>query len=160
MEPTTTVRVDTVLKRQFANTCKKNYDLNIKEAVEILMRFILDVNVNPDDLTSIWRKSPRKDIAEYHNFTVGFLRTFEHKQNEQFAKYEKKQLELLGKLIGLLQELTSKSKVEKEVQNEILFDVQIIATLLKEEVGEKLIKRNNDAITGTETEENLKLKGL
>ena len=158
MGATTTVRIDTVLKDRFAKVCDKNYNLSAKDALEILMEFILDFGVNPDDLSSLWRKNPKRDIAEYHNYTVGFLKTFEKNQIEQFAKFEKKQLELLEKFISLLRELISKNTIEKEVQNELIFDVQMIAGFLNEKLGEKLTERNNDNIIRVEKEQISKLK--
>lgn len=153
MESTTTVRVDTVLKNRFADFCDKNYNLNLKEAVEILMRFVLDWGVNPDDLSSLWRKNPKRDIAEYHNFTVGFLKTFEKNQLDQFANFERKQITILAKILESIQGIASKNIVEKTVQNELLFTVQALAKIINPKVGEQLFIRNTDNIIAAEQEE-------
>jgi hypothetical protein len=81
------------------------------------------------------------------------------KQADVFEAFEKKQLTLLEKLIELLQNLISKNTIEKEVQSEIIFNVQMIATLINKEIGEKLTERNNTNIIKVEAAELSKKEG-
>jgi antitoxin component of RelBE/YafQ-DinJ toxin-antitoxin module len=84
MTETSTVRVDTILKNSFAEICETKYDLNLKEAFEILMNFIIKYRVNPDDLESLWIKNPKRDMANYHNFTVGFFKNLGNETSRCF----------------------------------------------------------------------------
>lgn len=154
MSNTTTIAVDAHLKKRFSDACKKPFGLTDREAVEILLKFIVDFGVNPEDLASLWKNNPKRDLANYHNYTVGFLKTFEVNQNENRQKFEKTQLNLLKQLLDLLKLLLKKNAIEKEVQNEILFNVQIIAGLINPKMGEKIIARNNERILKKEQEIN------
>ena len=153
MEGKTTVALNTHLKNRFAGICDKEYNLSAKEALEILMKFTVDWGVNPDDLSSLWRKNPKKDIAEYHNYTVGFLKTFEKNQLEQFTNFENKQIVILGKILESIQGIASKNILEKEVQSELLFTVQAVAKMINPEQGEALFIRNTDRILAVEQAE-------
>jgi antitoxin component of RelBE/YafQ-DinJ toxin-antitoxin module len=149
----TTVALDTVLKNRFTEICDKEYNLTAKEAIEILMKFTIDWGVNPDDLSSLWRKNPKRDIAEYHNYTVGFLKTFEKKQLEQFSSFENKQLVVLEKILESILGIASKNIVEKAVQNELLFTAQAIAKMINPKQGEALFILNTDNILAVEQQE-------
>lgn len=159
MGATTTIAIDSNLKNRFGVVCDKEYNLTVKEGVETLMKFTLDWGVNPDDLSSVWRKNPKRDIAEYHNYTVGFLKTFEKNQLDQFATFEKKQLVVLSKILESIQGIASKNMLEKTVQDELLFNIQAIAKIINPKVGEELFIRNTDNILAAERVEIDKKKG-
>lgn len=159
MGATTTIAIDSNLKNRFGVVCDKEYNLTVKEGVETLMKFTLDWGVNPDDLASVWRKNPKRDIAEYHNYTVGFLKTFEKNQLDQFATFEKKQLAVLSKILESIQGIASKNILEKTVQNELLFNIQTIAKIINPKAGEELFIRNTDNILAAEQVEIEKKKG-
>lgn len=159
MGATTTIAIDSNLKNRFGVVCDKEYNLTVKEGVETLMKFTLDWGVNPDDLSSVWRKNPKRDIAEYHNYTVGFLKTFEKNHLDQFATFEKKQLAVLGKILESIQGIASKNILEKTVQNELLFNIQTIAKIINPKAGEELFIRNTDNILAAELVEIEKKNG-
>lgn len=159
MGATTTIAIDSNLKNRFGVVCDKEYNLTVKEGVETLMKFTLDWGVNPDDLSSVWRKNPKRDIAEYHNYTVGFLKTFEKNQLDKFATFEKKQLAVLGKILESIQGIASKNILEKTVQNELLFNIQTIAKIINPKAGEELFIRNTDNILAAEQVEIEKKNG-
>lgn len=147
----------TLTKNQWKTHCKK-HKTSMTEAMLSFINFCLEKNISPESIDIIFNKNIKGQVADYHNFTVGFLKTFEKKQIDTFSNFEKKQLAILESFLYSLKHLISKYNIEKGVQDEILFDVQVIAKLLNPAIAETIITRNNDNIINAENNEKLKNK--
>lgn len=155
-----TIKVDKIIGDAFKIHCYK-FDLELKEASNILFSFCLKYNVNPEDLEYIWEKRTRVELSNakselmnIHNLSVGFLRTFEKKQENMFQNFKTFQGEFHKKLLDNLLETLNTLEVQKTVLNEILYNTQAAIMIEDEDFGTKISNKNWENIILSEKKTN------
>lgn len=146
------VRIDANIGKRFETHCD-GLGLGMKESMDVVLSFLVDYNVSPDDLEYIWKKRTREELnhatnelMKVHNFGVGFLRTWERKQEQNWNDFKKFQLDFHANLITNITKVIQKYAIQEVVLNEILYDIQLILKLENEDFGNKVSKKNYDII--------------
>lgn len=102
-------------KKMFKDYCSSQ-KVDMQQAANEILLFILKNKISLSDLDNMMDKNITKEVLRYHNYTVGFLKEF-----------EKKQLELMKKLIGIVEgEGAGESIILKIFLQEILKDQQFL----------------------------------
>lgn len=79
MERTTSLKVDAYIKNRFVAYCKSN-DVTLIEGLNTLLDFVVRNNIPLAEIDALMDKNLTKEVFRYHNYTAGFLKTFEKKQ--------------------------------------------------------------------------------
>jgi hypothetical protein len=91
------------IKQSFQVYCAEQ-DITMKEALDIVLRFVTINKLNLNELDNLFDRNLTKEVFRYHNYTAGFLKEFEKNQ------------------IGFLQKLTKNLPVQNQ-DNDLIYKV-------------------------------------
>lgn len=150
--------VEPSIGEAFIKHCKAN-NIKLLDAINVILNFVTINNINPDDFEYVWNKKARielrdarKSLLETHNYTVGFLKTFELNLNENLKKYNDSNNLRYVNLLTIINQVLTKNEIEKVTIGEILYDLQLLIKLEDEVLGAKIVKENWDKIIKKEKE--------
>ncbi|MBN8702765.1 MAG: hypothetical protein J0M08_06855 [Bacteroidetes bacterium] len=124
------------VKKLFKSYCKEQ-GVGMKEGLDEILFFIIRNKISLKTLDDLLDKNLTKEVFRYHNYTAGFLKEF-----------EKRQLEVMGKIVGLVRENGSGSSEVSEVyMKEILVNTQFLMNQSpNQKLAERMIHRNDEAL--------------